>query len=456
MKTFKLVLHTARIGSAAVLVGCTSLDAPDQNAISLSGLTTAPTPASVSAATQDLIAGMRADATAVTSTFAQFGREAYNLDPGNLQNVQQYFVVLGDVAIWTGPYRTIKLADLVLSSLDGVSAFTVPQKEGFRGFAQTVKALELLTVIRCVDQSGAALDAANSATGPLPPIANRNDTYAYIVALLDSAKTHLQAAGPSFSFNLGAGFSNFNTPSTFLQFNRALRARADIDVSNFAVALVDLALSFLDPAKSLSLGPFNPYSTAAGDAQNSLYEAQPRVWYAHPSLATNAQKKADGTPDNRFLTKVKAIPAITRAGVTTQWTFQNYSGATASIPIVRNEELLLLRAEANLGLGNTAAAIADINIVRSGAGGLPPISNPYTPAAGQPPTLLDELLYEKRYSLMWEEGTSSWLDARHYGKLAQLPHDLPTFVVYPYTRIADVECQQRNNAPPGCKMPPTY
>jgi hypothetical protein len=440
----------------AALTACKSLDGPDQNAVSLGDLTTSPTPASVNAATQNLLAGMRADASAVTSTFGQFGREAYNLDPGNLQNVQQYFVVLGDVAIWTGPYRTIKLADLILSSLDGVSAFSAAQKSGYRGFAMTVKALELLTVIRTVDQSGAALDASSNPSAPLPPIASRNEVYAYVTALLDSAQTQLQAAGTSFSFSLGAGFAGFNTPATFLTFNRALRARADIDMGNYAQALTDLAASFLDVTKAMYYGPFNTYSTTAGDVQNPLYEAQPRVWYAHPSLMAKAQRKPDGTLDNRVLAKVKSIPAITRAGITTQWTFQNYSGPTAPIYIIRNEELILLRAEANLALGNTSTAIRDINIVRATSGGLAPISDPYVPAAGQPATLLDELLYEKRYSLMWEEGTSSWLDARRYGKLASLPKDLSNFVVYPYTRISDVECQQRNNVPNGCKMPPTF
>lgn len=448
---------TAAIGIAAIILGaCHSLDAPDQNAISLAGLTNTPTVASVAGATQDLLAGMRTDAGTVISTFGQFGREGYDLDPGNLQFVQQYFVSLGDVAIWTNPYRTIKVADLVLAAVGGVPSFTTEQQEGIRGFAMTVKALELLTVIRCVDGSGAALDVSTSATAALPPIVGRDAVYAYIVQLLDSAQTHLQAAGSAFAFNLGAGFTGFNTPATFLQFNRALRARADIETDNFADALTDLSQSFLDTTKPLSTGPFSTYSTIAGDVQNPLYEAQPRVWYAHPSLALDAQLKGDETPDNRFLAKVRQIPSITRAGITTEWTFQVYSGPTAPIPIITNEELILLRAEANLGLSNTSAAIGDINFIRVNSGGLDPISDPYVPAAGQPSTLLDELLYEKRYSLMWSEGTSSWLDARHYGKLSELPKDLPNFVVYPYTRIADVECQARKNAPAGCQNPPSY
>src|SRR5207237_497389 len=131
---------------------------------------------------------------------------------------------------------------------------------------------------------------------------------------------------------------------------------------------------------------------------------------------------------------------------------QIYTTPSQSIALVSNEELILLRAEANIGLGNTAAATRDINYVRVTSGGLPPIADPYVPGAGQPATLLDELLYEKRYSLMWEAGTT-WIDARHYGKLALLPHDLPTHLVFPYNYIPAGECLQRSPQPDGCKSP---
>ena len=41
------------------------------------------------------------------------------------------------------------------------------------------------------------------------------------------------------------------------------------------------------------------------------------------------------------------------------------------IPIIRNEELILLRAEARLATGDKAGAIADLNQVRVNSGGLP-------------------------------------------------------------------------------------
>ena len=59
----------------------------------------------------------------------------------------------------------------------------------------------------------------------------RDSGYKYAMNILDDAATKLASAGSSFPFTLGPGFgsavagANFNTPATFLQFNRALKAR---------------------------------------------------------------------------------------------------------------------------------------------------------------------------------------------------------------------------------------
>ena len=89
------------------------------------------------------------------------------------------------------------------------------------------------------------------------------------------------------------------------------------------------------------------------------------------------------------------------------------SSSSASLPIIRNEELILLRAEANIGLGNYATAQTDLDIIRAAAG-LASVTITSTNA-------LDQLLHEKRYSLFGEG--HRWIDMRRYGKLADLPLD---------------------------------
>ena len=61
----------------------------------------------------------------------------------------------------------------------------------------------------------------------------------------------------------------------------------------------------------------------------------------------------------------------------------------------------------------------DINIVRTLSGRLPALTGFASPEAA-----LDEVLYNKVYSLMFE-GAHRWIDARHYGRLGTLPIDRP-------------------------------
>ena len=84
------------------------------------------------------------------------------------------------------------------------------------------------------------------------------------------------------------------------------------------------------------------------------------------------------------------------------------------------------------------AALNDINVIRVKAGGLAPIS-PVTWAGYSATQQLDELLYEKRYSLWWEGG-HRWLDARHYGRLGQLPQDLPAHRIFEVLPYSNSEC----------------
>jgi hypothetical protein len=124
-------------------------------------------------------------------------------------------------------------------------------------------------------------------------------------------------------------------------------------------------------------------------------------------------------------------------------------GTTAVLPIIRNEELILLLAEAYLNNGDNANAVATINLIRVNRGGLPPLSDPYVPVAAlnQPADLIDALLYEKRYSLWGELGTA-WLDGRRY------PASASTIVPAgaPATRVWDITVPAPSPEVPGWRI----
>ena len=67
---------------------------------------------------------------------------------------------------------------------------------------------------------------------------------------------------------------------------------------------------------------------------------------------------------------------------------------------------------------------------------------------------LHELLYQKRYSLMFENG-DRWVDLRRYGLLLELPLDRPGDVIYTRFRIPVSECQAHTTPPAGCTVGPS-
>jgi starch-binding outer membrane protein, SusD/RagB family len=325
---------------------------------------------------------------------------------------------------------------------------TAADQEGVRGVVKTIQALDLLMVINTRDDLGAPIDVDIAATGTPAPIATKAEVFARVVQLLNEAQTHLGAAGTSFSFALGPGFAGFSTPATFLQVNRALKARVDVYMGNYAAALTSLGASFIDPAASLDLGAYHAHSSTSGDVENTLYDPTGRAILAHPSIVTDAQNKADGTPDARLQRKITTLSAPrTVQGITTDVFFDIYTSPSAPISIIRNEELILLRAEANVGLNtpaSLAAALTDINTIRTRSGGLAPTTFATQAAA------LNELLYNKRYSLLFEGG-HRWIDLRRYSRLNTLPLAVATHTVPTRFPFPEAECLARTPAPTQCQ-----
>jgi hypothetical protein len=91
-----------------------------------------------------------------------------------------------------------------------------------------------------------------------------------------------------------------------------------------------------------------------------------------------------------------------------------YANAT-SIPMIRNEDLILLKAEALWFTDNKVGAMDALNLVRTKSGGLTALAQPDSDEA-----FIDALLLERRYSLMFEGG-HRWIDLRRFHR--DLPLD---------------------------------
>jgi hypothetical protein len=456
--------RTTRIAAAALgvitLAACNSLDVGDLNNPGLEGLQQSPTPAALNVAATGLLVGLRvgiAEPNGWITILGALGREGFNLntnsDPRYVQELFQGPLDPGSGAFganfWAARYANIRNAVIVLNATDKVVGLTDAQKEGLRGFAKTIEALELLRVIVTRDANGAVIDIVADPTGAPGPIAAKAAVYARIGSLLDEASTHLGASGAAFSFALGSGFAGFDTPATFLKVNRGIRARAAVYNNEFATALTALGQSFLNTGAPLTLGAYHVYSTGSGDVTNNILEGTPVV-RANPSLITSAQIRTGGAPDKRVTDKIETGAAGTGsaggASIVSDQHFKIYPTNSTPVPIIRNEELILLRAEANLGAGNLVQALVDINFIRQNSGGLPLYPGPVTASA-----VLDELLYNKRYSLLWEGG-NSWIDYRHYNKLTTLPRQVTGGKFFTKMPFPTNECLARSDQAslPGC------
>jgi hypothetical protein len=303
-------------------------------------------------------------------------------------------------------------------------------------------------LINTRDDLGLPIDVGIDPTAPPAPIVPRAQVFARIVQLLDEARTHLQAGGSAFHFSLGPGFAGFNTPATFLTFNRALKARVDVYLGNYAAAITSLSGSFINTNASLDLGAYHAFSTQSGDVDNQLFDPQGRAILAHPSIDDDAQLRPDGSRDLRVGRKVTTLAEPrTVQGVTTDLLFTIYDSPEAPVPIIRNEGLILLRAEARYFTGDIAGALADINFIRVNSGGLAPLA---LTAIDTQAEFVNELLYNRRYSLLFEGG-HRWIDARRFGRIAQLPRALSTHTVPSRFPYPEGECLARNPAPAqGC------
>jgi hypothetical protein len=441
-----LVAGTALLASAGCDLTKPS-DIPLQDKPSVNALEETPTPSIIYAATQGLLDGLRQGTTDLMSSLAHHGREGYYLAVARtvLDEFDDPIQPGGGVG-WGSAYNYIRTGNSILNATDKVSGMSVPNQEAVRGFVKTVEAFLLLGQIHVHDTFGIVVQT-NQPRSELGPLATKAEAYAYIAKRLDDAAVHLRAAGPTFPFLLSAGFAGFNTPVTFLRFNRALRARAANDNREYAVALTALAESFINPTGDLATGVYNTFSTASGDRPNPYFDPTGLQYLADTMLVVQAQRKADAAIDDRLTRKVLRSGAVTHTRVTSNLRWVLYGTNVAPIPVIKNEELILIRAEAKMFTGDRAGALADLNIVRSRSGGLPALT-----ADPGDPGLLNELLYNRRYSLLFEWG-HRWFDLRKHGLLSTVigPRGAGDRIhsIFPLPRS---ECDQRALTTAACSQ----
>ena len=470
----RTVVLTAVLAGALVFGACSSdsFNIGNPNQPTLDDLLNNPTRGKLSAAATGLFLGARSDIPDFVWRVGSMGREGINLANNNPPDLTEpYFGPLSPSgfggAHWLPPYQNIRSVNVFLTALGKTTALSPAEIAAAKGVANTLKAVAFIHIIQTRGSLGAPVDVDRAVGAPPADFVREDSVYSYALGLLKQARADLATAGPaSFPFPLSPGLAAFATPANFISLTWALSAKAEVLRATagcgrncFSNALTALGHSFLneDPSQ-FGAGAYYDFSNRSGDTPNFLSEPlNGATFFAVPSIITDAQLKDDGeTRDDRVGRKIGAStidppPSVVGVPITGQYKFAVYMTGTstgltadpgASIPLIKNEELILLRAEANIGLGNFDAAIADLNLVRAGSGGLPATALTSVSPKGD---LITELLYNRRYSLLWEQGTR-WIDARRYGRLNSIPVEVPGGAVPPRMPIPDIECSARNLA----------
>lgn len=433
MKRSLLALSVA----AAVAACSPDLTVPNLNNPSAGGAVTRST---IVADAQGLLDLTRSMATQGVRFTGVLGRESYDLRPQEPRPYTDALIGPRDPnssssgTFFSTNYSAIVNARNTIDQVDGVSDMTDAEKEAVRGWAQTVEGYAYAQIAMFHPGFGAPLEPPDNPTGELAPVATQEDLYNRAFALFDSAQAHLQQAGSTLPFSLLSGSSAFATPAGLIKLNRALKARALKYDGKWADVLTALQGSFLDTSAPTTAGAWLDYGSESPNPFNGV-----PTDYIHPRIRAEAQTQPDGKPDQRVLDKLTAIAPYTFQEVTASDVPNVYPSPTSPFPLVKNEELILIRAEAELAQGDAASALADVNVVRQGSGGLAALTAADVPSND---ALLDEILYEKRYSLLWEGGFT-WLDALQYGKLASLPKAAPDHVVFDQLGWPADECLAR-------------
>jgi len=429
----KNILKTVLIPAVLGLTACNPLqldEVLDPNNPSLASVETNATKEQVQFLLTGLEASHRNYVVNVSQAWNTFGREIWYLNASDPRFQTDWLGQAGRVpdrayfgfgttggGSWAGPYQAIKQADVLISSANGSTLLVETEKKADSGFAKMIQGFQFMIPANFVYENGIRIDVKD----PLKPgkFVKYEDALNHIKSVLDQADQDFAAAGSgAFPLKLTPGFAAYNTIPNLRKVNKAILARLNAYRKDWQGILTALDGSFMEMGGNLNAGPSHPF-LGPPDGFNPLFylpnAAVNTIIVVHPSMID------DATPGDSRVTR-KFFKRNTPVVVTTDATplsalYQDarWTTNTAPIPFIRNEELILLKAEAHANLGQATEAVNAINIIRNAAS----IGN-YTGATTRD-ALINEILYQRRYSLWAEPWGHRWIDARRYNKLNEIP-----------------------------------
>ncbi len=412
-----------------VMNACQKGEINSLNTPVVSGITTDPSRSDLFNLVTGAESGMRNSLSAYLDGTGIIGREIYRfsgaepryttdlLGGGSKQLDNNTFYLTNP---WSGRYQVARQCFILLDAINNTRTEVASdvQKKAFTGFAKTLIGYQLLLNLNMTNTNGVRIPVPTGATlGPV--ITNPSVVMDSILKFLDEGKADL--TGSEVIFPLSDGFLGFKDAAGLLKFNRAIAARVYTYQQKWSNALTALNESFFDLNGALNRGVYHAFSTNGGDLANTMYlppNGNGEIRVAHPSFATNILPGDDRISKTSVRTSSASQSGLTGNRDVIVWTSLN-----APISIIRNEELILIYAEAKIQTNALPDAIVALNRIRTAHN-----LAPYAGGANQN-ALITELLYNRRYSLFMEG--HRWIDVRRYNLLGTLPKDRPDDDVWP-------------------------
>ncbi|MGI8509745.1 MAG: hypothetical protein ACR2MQ_10505 [Gemmatimonadaceae bacterium] len=372
---------------------------------------------------QSLVTGVVAeDRLAVGSAYFRLGgvmaRDAIVPSANEPRNVTEFYETQPDpsgfgAGLWNGFYTTIRAAHNLLND-PAITSLSAGNAAAARGFLRTLIALEYIRLIEYRDQNGIVIQGDDPTV--LDPIRTKQSALASTSALLDSALTDLNSAAAAGAktvpFVVPPGYQlhgDYSQVSNLMLLNRGLEGKAEVfraldavspqpDRPTVAIAAFNRALSDAPSPVTkeyLNRGPWYQYNPGAPESfSNPLGSITFLVTDNFVnSIMPGDARRANIIPAPKQTVKDSSYVGSNRIAITDP---TNPANQTAPLPIIRNGEFYLLRAQAEISVGDLPGATRDINVVHTVEGGLPAYGTFASASAA-----ITAVLYEFRYSFAY-------------------------------------------------------
>lgn len=299
-------------------------------------------------------------------------------------------------------YRVVRQANDLLTSVNNSNtSFSDGELNSIKAIANGYKAYSLSLELNRQYENGLRFDVADSDN--LGSFLSYENSLGEIRSLIDTAITQL-AGTNTFPVNLQN--NGVQSVANFKKFLSSLGARIAMYQNDKVAMKSYLNSSYLNLNGDFNTGAYHVFGTG-NDTANPLFYGSTN-YLAHPTFASEAE-----AGDTRVNSKTTSIATVSLDDLSANRRVKLYSSNVQDVPMIRNEELILMYAEAHIGNNNGEARRA-LNIIRNAAS----LSNIYWTSDAD---LTNELLKQRRYSLFGEG--HRWVDMRRFGRLGQLPLD---------------------------------